>query len=69
MWFPRTKAQSVTTRKLDLDRLDEIEEMMETITTAIAAEIWEPRVNDRCDRCSFRLSCPAWPEGRGAFLP
>lgn len=69
MWFPRTKAQSVTTPKLDLDRLEEIEELMETITGAIAAEMWEPRVNDRCDRCSFRLSCPAWPEGRGAFIP
>ena len=36
---------------------------------AVVAEVWEPRVNDYCHRCDFRLSCPAWTEGKGAFLP
>lgn len=69
MWFPRARAVSVTTRELDIDRLDQIRELMETITSEILAEKWEPKVGARCGRCEFRLSCPVWPEGRGAFLP
>jgi superfamily I DNA/RNA helicase/RecB family exonuclease len=69
MWFPRSKAKSVTTRKLANDRLTEVTEKMEEITRLIGEEVWEPRVSDRCTRCDFRRSCPAWPEGKGAFLP
>jgi putative RecB family exonuclease len=69
MWFPRHTSVSVTTRDLDLHRLPEIEERMETVTRAITEESWEPRVSRSCERCGFRRSCPAWPEGRGAFLP
>jgi len=69
MWFPRTKAKSVTTRPLDFDRLDEVEAEMSRITKDIRNENWEPIVSLNCKRCSFRMSCPAWPEGRGAYLP
>jgi RecB family exonuclease len=69
MWFPRTKAKSVTTRPLDLDRLDEVEAEMSRVTKEIRKENWEPIVSLNCKRCSFRMSCPAWPEGRGAYLP
>jgi RecB family exonuclease len=69
MWFPRKDAKSVTKRSFDMDLLPEVVERMEAVTTAILEERWEPRVNNRCSRCDFRLSCPAWAEGRGAYLP
>ena len=69
MWYPRTKAKSVTTRQVALHRLGEIGRAMGEITRSISAEMWEPRVSEDCTRCDFRRSCPAWPEGKGAFLP
>jgi superfamily I DNA/RNA helicase/RecB family exonuclease len=69
MWFPRVEAKSVTRRSLDMDALPEVMEIMEAVSEAILAETWEPRVNDLCRRCDFRLSCPAWAEGKGAYLP
>ena len=69
MWYPRQKSVSVTTRALALHQLPELREKMEEITDAIRDEVWEPRVSGACERCGFRRSCPAWPEGRGAFLP
>lgn len=69
MWFPRVRTRSVSTRSLDLSRLEEMGEQMAQVTHAIREEVWEPTPGAHCQRCQFRLSCPAWPEGRGAFLP
>jgi ATP-dependent exoDNAse (exonuclease V) beta subunit len=69
MWFPRVEAKSVTKRALDMDARPEVLEIMEAVSEAVLAEAWEPRVNDLCRRCDFRLSCPAWAEGKGAYLP
>lgn len=69
MWFPRYESKSVTIRSLDMDALPEVMEVMEAVSHAIVAEAWVPRVNDLCRRCDFRLSCPAWTEGKGAYLP
>jgi len=69
LWFPRVATKSVSTRDLDLDQMDEIKTEMAEITSSIRAEDWAPRVGKPCTRCSFRLSCPAWPEGKGAYLP
>jgi superfamily I DNA/RNA helicase/RecB family exonuclease len=69
MWYPRTDTKSVTTRAVALHQLPMLGERMEEITRNIGDENWEPKVSGACDRCSFRSSCPAWPEGRGAFLP
>jgi len=68
LWFPAARGQSVAIRSLDLARLPEIEEAMHEITEQIAAENWEPRVSDACGKCPHRSSCPAWPEGRGAYV-
>ena len=68
-WYPRTSAQSVTTPRFDMTRIDEVRERMVELTRAIRSENWEPNVGRQCNRCAFKLSCPAWPEGRGAFLP
>jgi RecB family exonuclease len=69
MWFPRVDTKGVTTRSLDLDRLAEIEETMIHVTKSIRSENWEPRVGAGCKNCGFKKSCPAWPEGQGAFMP
>jgi RecB family exonuclease len=69
MWFPRHDSVSVTTRQLSMHLLSAIEESMAGITRDIMAENWEPRISRDCMRCGFRRSCPAWPEGKGAFLP
>ena len=69
MWFPRHRSERVTTRSLDMDRLDQIAEQLEKVTTGILGEEWHPSPGDHCARCPFRLSCPAWGEGRGAYLP
>ena len=68
MWFPRVDTKSVSTRSLAIHQLPELAARMGEITTSIGAEAWEPRVSEGCKRCVFRRSCPAWPEGRGAFL-
>jgi hypothetical protein len=52
-----------------MSSLHALKEEMAAITRSILAEDWAPRVGNHCERCAFRLSCPAWPEGRGAYLP
>jgi RecB family exonuclease len=69
MWFPRTSAKSVTIRSFDMANLETLEDEMARITREVRAEHWQPRVGNHCTRCSFLRSCPAWPEGKGAFLP
>lgn len=69
MWFPRKEAVSVTRRSFDMELLPDVMGTMEEVTDSILAERWEPKVNSRCNKCAFRLSCPAWAEGKGAYLP
>ncbi len=69
MWFPRKEAKSLTRRALDMSLVPEVLEDMALVTEAIRDENWEPKVNPHCKRCHFRLSCPVWPEGKGAYLP
>lgn len=69
MWFPRNNTKSVSTRSFAIHRLSEVAGRMADITRLIGEEEWEPRVSDGCTRCGFRRSCPAWPEGKGAFVP
>jgi superfamily I DNA/RNA helicase/RecB family exonuclease len=68
-WYPRADSKAVTTRPLDMSALDTLAGEMRRITRSVLAEDWAPRVGSHCDRCDFRGSCPAWPEGRGAYLP
>lgn len=69
LWYPRVDTQSVSTRSFDIANLESVQEAMSAVTRAIRSEEWSPNVGKQCERCLFRLSCPAWPEGRGAFLP
>lgn len=68
MWYPRVKSKSVTTRSVDIHQLDRVEERMRNVTADISAEEWAPKVGANCQNCGFLRSCPAWPEGRGAYL-
>ncbi len=68
LWYPAHKSKALTVRGLDLDRLAEVEAAMRVVTARIAQEDWEPRVSSACKKCAFKSSCPAWPEGRGAFV-
>lgn len=69
MWYPAKGSVRLTTRKLDMGLIGEIEDEMLAITGSIVAEEWAPRPSEDCEKCAFRSSCPAWPEGRGAYLP
>lgn len=68
LWFPANDSKSLTVRSLDMTRLADVEAAMREVTAQVAQENWEPRVSARCGRCDFKSSCPAWPEGKGAFL-
>ncbi len=68
LWYPAEKSVSLTTRTLDLANLAKIEEKMREVTAAISSEVWTPKVSVLCNRCAFKTSCPAWPEGKGAFV-
>ncbi|MGB9357490.1 MAG: ATP-dependent DNA helicase [Acidimicrobiia bacterium] len=68
MWFPmHPLQQSIATRSLDVERLDEIEDRMTAVAESIAAEDWTPTPGPHCDRCPVRIACPAVPEGKEAF--
>jgi superfamily I DNA/RNA helicase/RecB family exonuclease len=68
LWYPAADSVNLTTRTFDLANLSKVEEKMRELTAAISSEVWEPRVSSLCNRCSFKSSCPAWPEGKGAFV-
>jgi len=67
LWFPAIKTRSVTTRELDIERLDEVRGLMHQAADGITAENWTPRIGSHCDRCPIRRVCPEWPEGREAY--
>jgi len=68
MWFPAAPTKKVTTRSLDPGRLEEVRERMALAADGIRAERWEPQPGSQCRRCGVRRVCPAWPEGREAYL-
>ncbi len=70
LWYPaKTDARSVTIRRLDMTRADEIKATMADIAAEIGVEDWTPAVGPACDYCKVKLVCPEWPEGQEAFRP
>jgi len=70
LWFPGYEAgkrKSVAVRAFSMDRLSEVLATMRLAQEGILAERWDPRPGEQCERCSVRILCPAWPEGREAF--
>lgn len=69
LWYPaNTKAKSVTTRRLDLSRLGDVQTAMREAASGIVREDWTARPNRYCSTCRVRLVCPAWPDGKEAFV-
>ena len=68
MWFPAAPTKKVTTRAFDPQRLPEVEERMALAADGIRAEQWAPTPGGHCRNCLVRQVCPAWPEGREAYL-
>lgn len=66
-WFPATKAASVTVRRFDMDRLDEVDTTLRAVQQGILAEDWTPTPGAHCERCEVRIVCPVWPEGAEAY--
>ncbi len=68
MWFPAAPTKKVTTRAFDPQRLPEVEQRMALSADGIRAERWAPTPGGHCRNCLVRQVCPAWPEGREAYL-
>ncbi|MFH1329810.1 MAG: ATP-dependent DNA helicase [Actinomycetota bacterium] len=68
MWFPAARTKKVTTRPFDPARLGEVGGRMTLAAEGIRAERWDPLPGSHCRNCAVRLVCPAWPEGREAYL-
>ncbi|HSL26550.1 MAG TPA: ATP-dependent DNA helicase [Acidimicrobiia bacterium] len=56
-------------REFDLKNLPELTNRLEAIGQGILAERWPATPGRHCDTCPVLLLCPAWPEGREAYLP
>jgi hypothetical protein len=41
-----------------------IEDLLEKAVLRVLGESFPPTPQDRCDRCAFRVACPAQPDGR-----
>ncbi len=67
LWYPMTKAKSVTTRKFRMEGLGEVETRLATIATGIMGEDWSPTPGPQCERCGLRPLCPVWADGGPEF--
>jgi RecB family exonuclease len=61
MWFPLARRLR---HPFPLAQLDSVRHRLVSVAAAVADEQWEPNPGPQCQRCHFRLVCPAWPEGR-----
>jgi len=68
MWYPAASGRSVVRRKLDPANLDGVSARLETAAQGILAEDWTPAPGPQCKRCPQRPVCPAWLEGKEAFV-
>lgn len=62
LWY--LLADKRRTFPFDIEKLDEVEAALEEIAIGIRSEDWTPKLGAHCQRCNFRLVCPAWPDGR-----
>lgn len=65
-WHPMVNAP---VREFDLKNLDAVVGSLKRIGRGILAEEWPATPGVHCKNCSVRLLCPAWPEGREAYVP
>lgn len=63
LWYPEKQA----VRSFHGQNLGAVVGKLGEVAGSILSEDWDPRPGTHCERCSVRLVCPAWPEGREAF--
>jgi len=68
MWYPAAAGKGVVRRSLDPANLDDIGERLRAAARGILAEDWTPAPGLQCERCPQRPVCPAWLEGKEAFV-
>ncbi len=66
-WFPAASTKGVAIRRLNIERLAEVAELMHQAASGIQAEDWTPNPGSHCRTCGVRRVCPEWPEGREAY--
>lgn len=64
LWYPE---KDMTVRSFRATNLDRVTAKLGEVAGSILSEDWEPRPGAHCERCTVRLVCPAWPEGREGF--
>lgn len=62
LWAPRARGR--WRRAFDRENLETVRSLLAETARRILQEDWTPRVGEVCSRCSVRLVCPCWPEGR-----
>ena len=68
LWYPLAGSDRSWRRTFDPANLDTVADRLAAIATGVSAEDWTPRVSASCARCTVRLVCDRWPEGREAFV-
>lgn len=68
LWYPASDTKYLTRRRYDPGNKDLVDDMLRRAADGIRRAAWPEAATSDCERCSFRSSCPAWPEGREAFV-
>ena len=67
-WYPKSpNKHAIATRSFDVSNLDDVRVRLLGIAESISEERFPPRQGDACRTCPVASSCPAQPEGAGAF--
>jgi len=64
LWYPE---RDMAVRSFNANNLANVTVKLGEVAGSILSEDWAPRPGSHCDRCTVRLVCPAWPEGREGF--
>jgi len=64
LWYPEANG---AVRSFSLENLAQVVATLGEVAGSILAEDWAPRPGPHCERCTVRLVCPAWPEGRESY--
>jgi RecB family exonuclease len=64
LWYPE---KDLTVRSFETRNLGKVAAKLGEVAGSILSEDWKPRPGAHCERCSVRIVCPAWPDGREGF--
>ena len=67
-WYPKSpNKHTIATRSFDIGNLDDVRARLIDIAASIDGERFPPVPGDACRTCPVASSCPAQPDGVGAF--